>query len=202
MNPRVILQPTEELLTIEECRAHLNVQPYPPEDEDGSDVHPDDDLIMAMQGAAREYCENYLGLTLAPRTYELAMDSFPSGAITISSPPLLEVQSITYQELDSDELPVDIEVDPEDYIVDTFASRIVPVTSWPIVTTATNAIRVIYLAGTSESEPLPYGVRAALLLVLGHLYENRENSVDAATYKIPLGAESLLQFYRVRLGMA
>lgn len=200
MNPRVILQPASELITIDECRAHLNIEPYET-NEDGDSVHPDDDMIMLMQGAAREHCENFLGLTLAPRTYELALDSFPAGAITISAP-LLEVQSITYQELDSDEQPVDVEADPSTYIVDPFGSRIVPVTTWPSVTAATNAVRIIYLSGTSESEPLPFAIRAAILLVLGHLYENREDTGDKALATIPLAAETLMRPLRVRLGMA
>lgn len=199
--PRVVAQPVEELLTLDECRAHLNVTPYD-FDSDGDETHPDDDMIMAMQGAAREHCENYLGKTLAPRTYELAMDSFPAAAIDLTPPPMLAVTSITYQELDSDEVAVDVLLDPSEYIVDPFNSRVVPVTAWPTTVTATNAVRIIYTAGVSEAEPLPFAVRAAILLILGHLYRNREESGDRALATIPLGAERLLDLLSIRTGMA
>ena len=67
MTPKIIDQPFTEPLTIEECRAHLRIQPYEV-DSDGVGTHPDDTLIMVYQSAAREYCENFLGVTLASKT--------------------------------------------------------------------------------------------------------------------------------------
>ncbi len=54
----------------------------------------------------------------------------------------------------------------------------------------------------SDAPPLPRSLRAAILLVLGHLYENREDSVEKALASIPNGAEALMRPLRVRLGMA
>lgn len=48
----------------------------------------------------------------------------------------------------------------------------------------------------------PRSLRAAILLVLGHLYENREDSVEKALASIPNGADALMRPLRVRLGMA
>jgi hypothetical protein len=36
-----------------------------------------------------------------------------------------------------------------------------------------------------------------MLLIIGHLYENRENTVEANLRTIPLGAKALLQIDRV-----
>lgn len=45
-------------------------------------------------------------------------------------------------------------------------------------------------------------ITAAILLILGHLYANRENeSVDSATSPLQLGAKSLLTPYRINLGV-
>lgn len=44
-------------------------------------------------------------------------------------------------------------------------------------------------------------VRAAILLILGHLYANREDVVSTAVNKLPMGAHSLLYPHRVGLGV-
>lgn len=44
-------------------------------------------------------------------------------------------------------------------------------------------------------------VRAAILLILGHLYANREDVVSTAVNKLPGGAHSLLFPYRVGMGV-
>jgi uncharacterized phiE125 gp8 family phage protein len=201
MIPKIVVQPTAEPLTIEECRAHLNIQPYEI-DSDGVGSHPDDMMIMAMQSAAREHCENFLGRSLVPKTYEIAMDEFPDGAIELPMPPLVVVESVTAGE-DSDGL-----IDSDLYVVDGYSepARVVPVTDWPTVTASTNNVRIRYTAGYGEDSdgnpPLPYAIRAALLLMLGHLYEQRSDTADKMVFSVPNGVEAMLRPLRVRLGMA
>ena len=97
MTPKVVLEPTVELLTLDECRLHLRVDPLEI-DSDDVGTHPDDDLIMALQTAARQHCENFLGLSLAPYTYEIALDEFPTdddGAIELPMGPVTSIVSVT-----------------------------------------------------------------------------------------------------------
>lgn len=201
MTPKIIIQPYAEPFAIEQCREHLNVQPYEV-DSDGVGTHPDDLLIMAMQSAAREHCENFLGLSLVQKTYEIALDQFPAGAIELPMPPLVSVESVTAGE-DSDGL-----LDSALYVVDGYSApaRVVPVTAWPTVTKATNLIRIRYVAGYGEEsdggEMLPYAIRAALLLMLAHLYEQRSDTSEKQIVSVPNGVEALLRPLRVRLGMA
>lgn len=203
--PKVIVAPVGEPLTIEDCRAHLNLQPY---DDTSDGTHPDDELIMAMQGAAREHCENFLGLSLSRRTLEIALDKFPAecdaggAAIELPFGPVVQLLGLT-QGTGSDD-----EVDPAGYTLDTYGTvaRLVPVDAWPTVTAAANLVRVRYLAGYGEDsdggEPLPKAIRAALLLMLGSLYEQREDATEKALTSIPSGVHALLRPLRVRLGMA
>lgn len=44
-------------------------------------------------------------------------------------------------------------------------------------------------------------IRAAILLILGHLFENREDVTAAAAFELPNGAKSLLWPYRVEIGV-
>lgn len=61
------------------------------------------------------------------------------------------------------------------------------------------------VAADEAPEALPMivnaAVRAAILLILGHLYANREDVVATAVNKLPMGAYSLLYPHRVGLGV-
>lgn len=61
------------------------------------------------------------------------------------------------------------------------------------------------LDGTAGDEPMLVTdpIRAAVLLMLGHLYRTREDvqGSDGATAQVPMGAHSLLWPYRIGLGI-
>lgn len=61
------------------------------------------------------------------------------------------------------------------------------------------------LDGTAGIDPILVNdsIRAAVLLMLGHLYRTREEvqGGDGATVQVPMGAHSLLWPYRIGLGV-
>ncbi|HDS1228735.1 TPA: phage gp6-like head-tail connector protein [Stenotrophomonas maltophilia] len=61
------------------------------------------------------------------------------------------------------------------------------------------------LDGTAGVDPMLANdsIRAAILLMLGHLYRTREDvqGSDGATIQVPMGAHSLLWPYRIGLGV-
>jgi len=208
MNPKIITAlDTVPIISLEDCRAHLRVTP-----DDGSPPsHPDDDLILALLGAARDWVEGYTGLALTTRTLELALDSFPDGAEGISMPwpPLLSLTSVAYVDGEGDTQTMDVvtECVLDDYqrpgwVLPAYGS------DWPETMDVVNAVTVRYVAGHSlwsdavQAMPLPKAMRAALLLILGSLYENREDASEVRLDEIPLGAKSLCDWYKVRMGMA
>jgi uncharacterized phiE125 gp8 family phage protein len=222
--PKVIFAPVAEPVTLAEARAHLEAQAY-----EDSDVDPiDDAMIEAWITAAREYCEQFLGLALATQVLEIALDSFPTStdldgvAIDLPMGPVREIIQVmvpppeieyTSDDVDSDSAadePIwaDGEVNPDLYVLDNYRrpNQIKPVASWPVITAASNAVKIRYLAGygvdSDGGEALPKAIRAALLLMLGHLYAHRESVSPDSLMAIPLGVESLLRPHRVRLGMA
>jgi uncharacterized phiE125 gp8 family phage protein len=196
--PKVIVQPTEEPISIEDCRKHLRL------DADGSPPeHEDDSLVMALQGAAREWCENFTGRALATQTLEVALDEFPCSDMELWGSP---VQSVVYVDY-ADDTGATVEMPSGDYMLDNFASPnriVIPYDQeWPTTSSSANAVRVRYVAGYTQADDSPSGevmpksIRSAILLVLGHLYENRENSTDLNLMEVPLGAQSLLRPYRL-----
>ncbi len=89
---RAVDEVIDEPITLDEARQHLRVDTYTIDDPE-SDASPpdqitvsdDDAWIEAQIPAAREYCEQYIGRALAPRTMELATSAFPT--VTVSDPP-------------------------------------------------------------------------------------------------------------------
>ena len=214
MIPKVITPPAVEPIDIEQARAHLEAVMYG--DSDGDPIDDLDDLmIMGWVAAAREHCEDFLGLSLSPRVLEIALDSFPSvsvdGCTYIELPmgPVTEIVSVTIPDASGDSDDTDADpLDTADYVLDEFSvpNRLVPVSGWPTMTTGTNAIRIRYAAGyeidTDGVSAVPATIRAAMLLMLGHLYANREENTEKAMTSLPLGVEALLRPRRVLLGMA
>ncbi|WP_296187886.1 head-tail connector protein [Pseudomonas sp. UBA1879] len=67
-----------------------------------------------------------------------------------------------------------------------------------------DALAGAVLDGTAGADPIVINpsVRAACLLILGHLYANREDVVvGGGAGEIPMGSRSLLTPYRVGLGV-
>jgi len=206
LRAKVITHATGRLLSLDTCREHLEVVPI--DGDSDNETHPDDALILGMLDAAVAHAEQFTGLSLMVRTWEAAMDELPAAGFELPRPPFIELLSFSAVN-DSDG-----EFDAASYLVDDYGTPEQPVvlrptTTWPIVVKAPNTVKVRYRSGyqseenpDSDAPPLPRSLRAAILLVLGHLYENREDSVEKALASIPNGAEALMRPLRVRLGMA
>jgi uncharacterized phiE125 gp8 family phage protein len=207
--PRILIGVDAEPITIEQARRHIEAQPYDDSELDTAD----DDMIAGFIAAAREYCENFTGLSFAPVTLELTLDGFPTKPVTnealaIELPfgPVREVLSITHGDGSDDALAV-WGVD-----LDSAPARITPAGSggsWATVDPSTALVRIRYTAGYGPKdsdgfgEPLPASLRAAMLLMIGNLYLHREAvNVGNIVTQFPLSVHSLLRPYRVLLGMA
>lgn len=201
MSLRIVQQPIAELVTLEEARNHLNLF------AEGSPLsHPDDAMISAFLSTAREYIEQFTGQTFAQAEFEYRAVPTSAG-IVLPVPPVNSIVSVSY--LDEDDLLQTVDASVyrlNDDDINTPVVELKSGQSWPL---ATAVHRVRFSAGYSlagESplfNVLPFAVKAAMLLLLGHYYENREATLAGAPITtIPLGVESLLRPYRIRKGMA
>lgn len=183
MGFKVITPPTEPV-TLADARLHLRVT-------DTSE----DTLIASLTTAAREYCEHYLQRSIGSQTLELALDEFPDGAIDLPRSPVTAITSLKYIDTNGTEQTLA----PSAYTLDTFShtSWVIRAygTEWPETLDAANVVRVVYVAGAATP---PATVKAAMLLTIGHLYENRESTVIGQTaIELPLGVKALLDTVRV-----
>jgi uncharacterized phiE125 gp8 family phage protein len=88
-----------------------------------------------------------------------------------------------------------------DYTVDIKSTpgRIYPAysKSWPATRWQRNAVTVRYVAGYGLPAAVPEGIKAAMKLLIGNWYEQREaNIVGTIIGTVPLAVESLLWSYR------
>jgi uncharacterized phiE125 gp8 family phage protein len=165
------------------------------------DITDDDVLIAGLIVVAREFAEAITRRALITQTWDYIMDAFPAGdRLALPLAPLQSVTSITYVD---DEDASDT-VSSADYQVDTDSEpgRIVlkSTATWPSVTLrAANGVTVRFVAGYGDDvEDVPQKIRQAMLLMVGHWYENREDTVGVGNVqRIPMGAEWLLWPERV-----
>lgn len=219
---KVISEDSGPLIPLERCRQHLELVPI---DGDSNDeAHPDDDLILGYLAAAVDYAEDYTGLSLVERVLEMALDSFPYASpwhcagIPLQKPPVVEIVSFTCD--DVSQAGSDGELDQgDDYTLDDYRTppQLLPIGAWPTIVRSPNQIKIRYRVGyrrelidgdsdnpTSESDakPLPKAIRQALLLLLGHFFENRNDSAEKALSTIPLGVAALLGTKRIETSFA
>lgn len=197
--------PLVEPITLEEARLHLRVTA----DDDSPPFHPDDSLIKALVSSARDYCEQKLMRALAPQTVVVTLDAFPAGAIQLPMSPIDSVASIKYTDTDSIEQTLPSTV----YVLDNYQEPgwVLPATGqvWPMTADTINAVRIQYEAGytladdSPNSRPLPASIRAAMLLLIGNWYENREAVVIGTIQsELSFAVEALLRPYQLRMSMS
>lgn len=183
-----------EVMTRAEAKTHLRIL---------AAVHPDDSYIDGLITATREWAEEYIERAIGTQTLELALDVFPD-AFQLK-PYVQSLTSVKYLDINN----VEQTITSTDYVLDNYSSPawIVPAYNkvWPATYCTANAVKVRFLAGYDVNNPCPQAIIAAMKLMLGHLYENRQEDVLGNTRisfnSLPMGVYALLQPYRINLGV-
>jgi uncharacterized phiE125 gp8 family phage protein len=194
MGTRIIVPPATYPVSLYEVKKHVNAY----------DFDDDDELLNLYLKAATLSAENFTGRAFIEQTIDFYADGFPAGYnyIEIPKPPLIEFGGVFY----SESADAETEFDVASYTVD-YASQKARVicSSWPMTTTVPNSVRMRYRAGyveDAEASPLvaavPFDIKAAILLMVGTLYAQRETVViGQSVSELPWSAELILRPYRV-----
>ena len=183
-----LTEPVNEPVSLVEAKAYLRV--------DNTD---EDTLIGTLITAARQWVESYLDRALILRQLVLRLDTFPV-EIELPQPPLstfgtTTAVSVTYTletgttaTLSSSEYRIDRTSTPG-VLRQNYSG------SWPGHLNDYNSIAVTYWAGYGSDEgDIPPAIKNAILLKIGHLFENRSAVVTGTITKpIEFALESLLK---------
>lgn len=177
----VTVEPVEEPITLAEAKTHCRV-----------DHSADDDYLAALIRAAREVCEKEIGRAFVTQSLRMTMECFPPGVIELPRPPLISVTSIQYydishvlQTLPATQYEVDTDSDP---------GRVAPgfFFYWPVTYSMLGAVAINYTAGYGGRADVPQSIKQAMLLDIGHWYENRSAVEPGAMQPVPMAASMLL----------
>ena len=123
------------------------------------------------------------------------LDNFPAGGFRIPCAPLVSVQSVKYYDVNNVEQTL---VNTE-YYVDAISKpgRLVPATSWPATYVRPNAVSIVLTAGYGVAADVPQVIKQAMLLMIGDMYNNREETGHGTVSLMPITAEILLRPFRL-----
>ena len=185
----VVTAPKSEPVTVSEAQLHLRV--------DGVDENA---LIARLIQSAREYCEPIARRAFMPQTLMMSFSAWPACAdrnyLELLRPPVQSVSNIKYY----DSAGVLQTMTSSDYVADLVAAPpriyLADGVAWPSATLRAGlAIEVTYVAGYAKADVVPARYKQAMLLLIGHWYENREQIVvapGATSATLRLAVESLL----------
>lgn len=189
---RLYTGPEVEPVTLEEAKGHLRV--------DSSD---DDIVIETLIQQGREWIETGYDLALINQTWDWYLDAFPGESeLVIAKFPLASVTGVYYTAYGAAEATWS----SSNYVVDAYRQpgrvKLVDGAAWPGDTlVVVNGVRVRFVAGFGAAgKSVPAMIRQALLLMVGHWYENREATYQGkgSLDRIPMGVDSLLWNWKAK----
>jgi uncharacterized phiE125 gp8 family phage protein len=185
--PVLTIAPAVPVLDLAEVKDHLRV--------DHSD---EDTLIDALIDAATAHVDGYsgvLGRALVTQTWAVEYPTFMNRLDV----PLAPMQSATVAYYDS--LNVLQTLSSSVYAV--LSDGLGPYISlkynqqWPQTYTRDDAVKITWVAGYgATAADVPAAIRAAMLLMIGHWYMNRETVSEKAMAELPMASSALLSPFR------
>lgn len=189
---KVITAVATEPVTLAEARLQCKLT--------ADDSTAEDALMTAWITAAREAAEHYTRRSLAAQTLEAALDCFPeyeNDEILLEMPPVASITSITYTDADGTAQTLS----SGNYALSQYGEsrRLAPTFAhyWPTTQAIPDAVRIRYLCGygasgqTAGNAACPKAAKAAILLMVAWLHENRGDSIQPDDIQPP-AAKSLL----------
>lgn len=185
--PVRVVAPASTPVSLSEAKEFLRV-----------DFADEDALIESLIDAATDYVDGWtgvLGRALMSQTWELSLDAFPNGAINMPLGPVRQVVSVSYVAPNGSTLTVN----SADYTTDLnpVEGWVIPKESgWPATMKTANAVTVRWVAGYANAASVPAAIRQAILLLVGHWYQNRELTAAGGRQALPFTVTALLAPYK------
>jgi len=177
------IEASEEILTLQETKDHLRL------------TLPDDDsTVELLIKGVTDYIQDNIQRSLVTQSWEYTLDTFRAGEIQLPLSPVQSITNIKY----IDDLGAEITWATSEY---TLFNNVIPAffklafdKTYPTTRNVKDAVKITYLAGYLDRTKIPFSIRQAALLIIGHYYERREETqmFSGRIENIPLGAGDLL----------
>ena len=183
-----LVPPASEPVTRDEAKAHLRV----------TDTA-EDALIDRLIAVARQAAEAHTQRAFLAQTFRLVRDKWPNAlCLSLPRPPLIAVDAARLYDADgiasvwdAASYSVDVRWTPGRLCLKSGAT-------WPAPGRRQGGIEIDFQAGYgANASDVPAALRQAVLMLVAHLYENREAIAGETAFEIPAGAAALLAPYRV-----
>lgn len=184
-----ITAPTTTPISLVEVKRHLKID----------SASENDNLTLYIQAvtANLDGRDGWLGRALTEQTWELRLDCF-SECIKLPLPPLSSITSVKYTDTNGTTQTVSA----SDYrtIGGGFGPKILTTAynvSWPTPRADHEAVQIRYVCGygATGAESLPAAIKAAMLLMVGGLFEGRESWTREEVFENPTLKALLLPYW-------
>lgn len=182
------VEPTSEALLIDEVKDHLRV-----------DTSADDNYIQSLIKTARMMTENTIDKALLTQTWKFYFDGFPRcDVIEIPKAPIQSITSVEYVDTDG---TTQTWASSNNWSLDT--TGIMPRIildydqTWPDTEGSRNNVIITGVFGYTSLDAIPEPIKHAMMMLIGHWYENRENTlVNGTVLSMPFATKALLDQYK------
>ena len=184
-NYRQLTEPATEPLSYSDVKAYLRLN-------DNSE----EAFVTSLITVARQIVEGQIWRPLISQTWAMQFDYSEIGTniYNINKAPLLSVTDVKYYDED-DTLQT---LAASQYEVDIYGSparfRLI---NLPKLKDRMNALQLNFTCGYTNAAAVPSPIKQAMYLIIGHLYENRQDVVTGTqVHQIPDSSKYLLEPYR------
>lgn len=162
--------------------------------------HADEDarLTQALQAAvAMIDGPDGVGVCMLPQVWSLTLDAFPVGPVPLGLRPVTSVDVVEYLDADG----ASQTLDGADWRAALLTTKplIEPVynKTWPTTYPVRGAVTITFSAGWATAADVPADLKAAVMLIAGHNFEQREPvAIGAAVAPLPMSVEWMLNRWR------
>lgn len=160
------------------------------------DENEEDTFLDGLIRAAYKWAERHTQSRILPAEVTVTLDGFPSGStqIELHHTPVRSITSLEYIDTDGAEQSID----EETLRLDT--RGVFPLlapqwgTQWPDTIAEPESVTITMEVGFAEDGE-PDDITLAILLLVGHFYNNREGVTNTTATVVPLGVYDLLSDY-------
>lgn len=166
----------------------------------------DDDMLLLYAEAARERWEEQTGYVLMSQTWKCVLDDFPNipltgglyaNPISLHKHPVSNINSITYRDPTGENRTLAIDSVHLDF--DSRPCRVAPRSSrWPLTDRNIGAVSIEFVAGVDNQSLIPKVIQIALLMMISHWYEHREEASEVSLSVVPSAVRTIMNLYLCR----